>query len=111
VSVSQSGTIEVAKLLVQHGANANSQDGTGRAPLRLASLEGHAVVAQLFLDHGADVNGKNQDHWTESHLDSIFRYFETVEVLLRQAAKQRIQLQRARANVEMRDDSGRTPSA
>jgi hypothetical protein len=67
------GHIEIAKFLVEHGANVNAigmflcrligtsiliwfVDENNRTALLIASLNGHAEVAELLVKHGSDVD-------------------------------------------------------
>jgi len=47
------GKIETAKFLLEHGANVNHADKTGRTPLDLAAYQGDPEVVQLLLNKGA----------------------------------------------------------
>ena len=46
---------EVAKLLLDHGADVAAATNNGRTALMLAAAGGHEAVTKLLLDHGADV--------------------------------------------------------
>ena len=50
------GHLEVAKFLLDHGADVNARDGFA---LIEASVYGHLEVAKLLLDYGADVNARD----------------------------------------------------
>lgn len=51
---------EIAKLLIQHGANVNETNNENKTPLLWAvSLPGHAPIVKVLLDAGADVHHKN----------------------------------------------------
>ena len=54
------GHTEVAKKLIEHGADVNAKDDTGATPLMLAAAFGHKETAELLLDKGADINAKNE---------------------------------------------------
>jgi ankyrin repeat protein len=47
------GHVELARVLLEHGAVATAQDGIGSTPLHLASSRGHLELAQVLLEHGA----------------------------------------------------------
>jgi ankyrin repeat protein len=47
------GTLEIVRLLLDHGADPNSEHGW---PLQTAAAAGHEEVVKLLLEHGADVN-------------------------------------------------------
>lgn len=54
--------VEIARLLIAHGANVNAtQAESGFTPLHEAALNGNLEFARLLLDHGADVNAKMKD--------------------------------------------------
>src|ERR1700753_2912223 len=74
-AASWSGHADVAKLLVEKGANINAKsvhsihlpvpcsayvcaDRDGETPLHAASLNVHTNVAKLLVKHGADINTK-----------------------------------------------------
>ena len=54
--VSYLGHVDVAQVLLDHGADANARVGTGAMPLHWASRNGNLKIVQLLLEHGAIVN-------------------------------------------------------
>ena len=79
------GFTEIARLLIDRGADVNWIDGEGVTPLILASFKGHLELTQLLLDHGADVTVSDQ--WNRTALDYALRRGETdpIAQLLREA--------------------------
>lgn len=53
------GHEEIAKILIQKGANVNLSDSNGWTPLFVAAASGHSKIVQLLIKSGADVNLKN----------------------------------------------------
>ncbi len=82
----------VAKLLIDAGVDVNAKDGCGMTPLFRCS---NAAVAKLLIDAGADVNAKNRVGETP-----LFRCGDT------SVAKVLIE---AGANVNAKDTDGNTP--
>ncbi len=54
------GNIEMAKLLIEHGAEINIADKDGKTPLHEAAGRGKLEVAKLLIEHGADVNATDR---------------------------------------------------
>eukprot|EP00043_Microstomoeca_roanoka_P030136 m.24847 g.24847 ORF g.24847 m.24847 type:complete len:125 (-) comp9754_c1_seq2:61-435(-) len=67
---SQFGHLEIVRLLLQHGADANAPDGVGLTPLWYACQYGHLDVIRLLLQHGADVNAPDR-HVIELVTDDV----------------------------------------
>lgn len=65
------GFIEIARLLVEYGADVNWIDGEGVTPLILASFKNHVELVQLLLDHQADITVRDQ--WNRTALDYALR--------------------------------------
>ena len=53
---SSSGSVDVAKLLIDKGAHVNAVDNKGTTPLILAVKKNSLTVAKLLLERGANVN-------------------------------------------------------
>ena len=47
------GLLEVARLLLSHGAKVDEKDGEGKTPFQLAADEEHEELTKLLLEHGA----------------------------------------------------------
>src|SRR5690242_16044411 len=58
------GSVNVARVLLESGANANAASRDGSTPLEDASLRGFESIVRLLLDHGAQVNQLNTDSGT-----------------------------------------------
>ena len=52
---------EIAKTLIQHGANVNAKAASDLTPLHTAAARGNIEAATLLLDHGADINATTTD--------------------------------------------------
>jgi ankyrin repeat protein len=79
---SQGGSLEVARLLVEHGADVHCQDKFGWTPLHVASKFRHLDVTLLLHEQGADINPKTQSIWTPLHVASSCSHLEIVKLLL-----------------------------
>ncbi|MGD1855710.1 MAG: ankyrin repeat domain-containing protein [Leptolyngbyaceae cyanobacterium] len=71
IYAARDGFIEIARLLIDHGADVNWIDGEGVTPLILASFKDHIELVQLLLDHGADPTVRDQ--WNQTALDYALR--------------------------------------
>ena len=74
--------VEVARVLLEHGANVTTQDVDESTPLHLASGRGHVDITRLLLDHGADVHTQNKNGQTPFELASKEGHHEVAELLL-----------------------------
>lgn len=59
--------IDVAKLVLQWGANVKTQDATGLSPLHVAALSSTTEVVWILLDNGVDI--KMKDTFNETIFD------------------------------------------
>ena len=64
----KNGHIRAVKLLLERGAEPNTGDQVGHAPLHGAASRGHKEVVQILLDRGADTNKKDHMRFTPVHL-------------------------------------------
>lgn len=53
--------LDIARLLIAHGAKVNQADAAGVTPLEAAACGGHADMVRLLLAHGADPDAKDND--------------------------------------------------
>ena len=62
-----SGNSEIAKKMIENGADVNGTGGNGETPLHYAVSRGMIELASYLLENGADVNSKNIDGRTPLH--------------------------------------------
>ena len=53
--------MEIARLLVEHGADITARTNDGSTPLHVASRLGGVGVVQSLIEHGADVRAEDKD--------------------------------------------------
>ncbi|XP_061886664.1 ankyrin repeat and SOCS box protein 3-like [Entelurus aequoreus] len=72
------------KVLVEAGANVNTQAGDMATPLLIACQEGHAACVDVLLEHGADPNMTCSNHWPQLpiHAAAEFGHCNIVRRLL-----------------------------
>jgi ankyrin repeat protein len=80
------GNMEIVKLLLDKGADANAQDGQYGNALQAASARGHAEIAQLLLDKGADVNAQCGQYGNALQAASARGHAEIAQLLLDKGA-------------------------
>jgi ankyrin repeat protein len=93
------GNMRVVKLLLEKGADLDSEDKHGQTPLLLASRKGNVEVVKLLLEKGANVESKDDSGWTPLLLAAAGKgNGEVVKLLLEKGA-----------DIESRDVLDRTP--
>ncbi|CAN5785932.1 hypothetical protein BH09VER1_BH09VER1_18280 [soil metagenome] len=80
------GEVEVAKLFLDHGADAKMRAKDGKDALILAAQRGHDEVITLLVAHGAEVNRKDKDGMTALMWAAQVGQSKTVEALIQSGA-------------------------
>ena len=76
------GHLEIAELLLAHGAAVNRRDDDQATPLYFAAAGGFIEVVQLLLVHGADINTRDKARETPMDVAVFFGHTGVMEVLL-----------------------------
>lgn len=85
---SQEGHIDIAKLLVDNGAQVNLEDGEfGGSGLMGASENGHAEMANFLIAHGAQVNLQSHEGKSALNAACIKGHVEVIKILLGHGAE------------------------
>jgi len=86
-TASRSGHSEVARVLLEHGADTETRNNSTFSPLGLASQCGHLEVVQVLLEHHADVNSSDKRFChTALRWASVFGQVAIARVLLANGA-------------------------
>ena len=56
IAAAQNGYLEIVKLLIENGANVDSQTELGYTALELAASNGHLEVVDLLIQKGANLS-------------------------------------------------------
>jgi len=78
--------VEVARLLIQHGADVDRQGKYGDAPLHLFAAIGDTAMMEFLFDHGADVEVRGQQDETPLHKAAREGSLEAVRLLIAEGA-------------------------
>jgi len=88
---------EIAKLLLEHNANPNRRDRSGKTPIYYTTYKGNVHTINVLIDHGVNVNQKIREG-TLLHLASERGHTPVVVILLNNEA-----------NLNKRNSKGKTP--
>jgi ankyrin repeat protein len=80
------GEMDIAKYLLDQGANVNATDDQGWTPLSNAVNRDRADFAQLLIDHGAKVNFKDTREFTPAAQAAAAGNVEVVKILAKAGA-------------------------
>ena len=95
---SREGHLDIARFLVEHGANLAAQDKHGSTPLHDTSCNGRLDLARFFVEHGANVAAQDQHGSTPLHQASGRGHLDRARFLIEHGA-----------NVVAEDQNGSTP--
>ena len=79
--------VDVVRLLLSKGADANVGNDDGSTALMAAAMKGKAAIVHLLLDAGADPNVSDKDGDTALKIAFKFRFADLVDVLLHANAR------------------------
>jgi ankyrin repeat protein len=83
VSACEGRHVEVMRLLLERGAEADMWCGWQGHVLNAASSRGQFEAVRLLLQHKVDVNGtRNSKNWSALHYASLFGHLEVARLLL-----------------------------
>jgi ankyrin repeat protein len=85
------GHVDVAQLLLEHGADAEARNKSETTPLILASQGGFVEVSRVLLERGADTEARDEYHWNPLEGAIFYGHVELAQVLLEHGADMKTQ--------------------
>ena len=101
------GKVEVARVLLDHGANAKLETEMGETALHVVSRgiynsqEQGASIAQLLIEHGVNVNARKKNSFTSLHLAAFRGSVEVAQVLLNHGADAKLEAEHGETALHM----------
>ena len=83
---SKKGYFDIAKLLVENGANINARSKTGITALMFACAEKQVRIAKYLIDSGADVNLRDRPLFSALLYASLTKEHEIIKALIEAGA-------------------------
>ena len=80
------GHVDVAKVLIQNGADVNAVDEIKRTPLHTAAQKGLVDVAKVLIQNGADVNAVHNKKISPLHWAASKGHVDVAKVLIQNGA-------------------------
>jgi len=80
------GDLDLVKLCIKNGGDANQPNEEGLTPLHSAACNGHAKIVNFLLENGANVNVVDDDLWTPLHGAACFGEVAVVRDLVQHGA-------------------------
>ena len=80
------GNCEIAKLLIDNGADVNAVGESGLTAIRMAVVNDHKELVRLLIENRADVCAADQDGVTAIHTAAIHNRKELVQLLIENGA-------------------------
>lgn len=106
------GRMEVARMLLERGAQPDMRDEEGLVPLLCAALNGHAGLVPLLVRSGADINAvlyaQPTTAWTALHVAAAGSHVDFVKALLEEGARDCHRDSRGRTALEIAVGAGHT---
>ena len=85
-SAAESGSLEIVKYLVEHGADVNGNNEGNLSVLHYAAEFGSLEMVKYLVEHGADVNGNNEGNLSVLHSAAESGSLEMVKYLVEHGA-------------------------
>jgi ankyrin repeat protein len=92
------GEVEIARMLIEAGADVNVQNEWGKTPLHRAAMRGRVEIVGMLLDARVDVNLQDKGGWTPLHVVASNGRVEIARMLID-----------AGADKDIRDNVGNLP--
>ena len=77
---------ELARVLIEHGADVNKARHSGATPLFMAAQNGFVELTELLIENGADINQANSNWETPVNVAADNGHVAVVRVLLQTSA-------------------------
>ena len=90
------GHIEISEVLLNAGADINSQTEEGLTPL-IAAAYNHTVILEMLLRNGADIDAQENKGWTALYAATLFKNVGALKILIKNGA-----------NVNIKSNDGKT---
>ena len=83
---SRLGHVEVARVLLKHGADTEARDTDDFSALEHVALDGHVELTQVLLEHGTDANAQDKERCTPLYWAADIGQLAVAQVLLSHGA-------------------------
>ena len=80
------GYLDIARMLVEHGADVSAQAEAGLSVLHSAVENGHGDFARMLVERGTDVSAQDKSGWNVLHMASRFGYVDLARILVERGA-------------------------
>jgi ankyrin repeat protein len=82
----KNGDNDLARLLIEKGADLNAKDDYQYTPLHWAAKGGHTTLARLLIEKGADLNTKDERKQTPLHWAAMYGHIDLARLLIEKGA-------------------------